>query len=310
MPTLTSYRQRTAILLGSFHASTSDSSGNTTTILQDTSVLQSTLSLNRSLVGKWLFVPGAATADKLRRIKSFSAADGQLTVDDPTSAAPTSLAYEIHGILNPHTNGQNGLEDIINIALKRIFIPVEFTFQASDAQNVRHSLAAGVSAWLTNESWIYQVGYLTATEVTAGRAKHNPFVESRLIRGGFLERDGGTLYISGFRHNTSDTMYVKALKPAYFHCRATSGGTFGDRSGVNAEAHEAVPDVEWVAAAARVEAWNRVPAAMAATVQDGGDIDQARQEAADYLRAQTRYWFKEPTRVFDKPAVWTFGPSR
>ena len=45
---------------------------------------------------------------------------------------------------------------------------------------------------------------------------------------------------------TTDRLYVRVAAPAYSLCRSSSTGTFGDRAGLAAEAHEAIPPVEWV----------------------------------------------------------------
>ncbi len=60
----------------------------------------------------------------------------------------------------------------------------------------------------------------------------------------------------------NDHLYISTLVRAYDYCRASSGFAFGSQSGVSAEAHQAVPEVEWVSAAAQVYAWHRSPRLM------------------------------------------------
>ena len=95
---------------------------------------------------------------------------------------------------------------------------------------------------------------------------------------------------------TGDRLYVTCRKAAYYHCRASSSGVFGDRSGLAAEAHEAEPIAEWVSAQMRVEAWNRFPQAMDDLVEKRriGNLQVAHEEARRFRHA----YFTPPARSF------------
>jgi hypothetical protein len=133
---------------------------------------------------------------------------------------------------------------------------VELTL-APVAQQTRHSLASA-AAWLTVPDWVYQVGKLTAGD---DRNQVDPYESSRIR--GYPDELGGTVYLNhpGFTFSATDTLYVKAIRPAYTFCRAAAG-VYGDQSGLTLEADDCVPGAEWVAAAAALEAWYRDPITM------------------------------------------------
>jgi len=302
MPTLTNYRRRFARLAGEYQSGTA-TSGSTTGLLEATAwPFKSNLSKATWLKDMYLYrAAAAATGDLVRQIITYAPATGKMTPDQTyTNAAysgSTGEAFEIHGVIEPHT----ALRDILNEALKRIPVEVEFTFSPGTATATRHSLASAAS-WLTNPLHIYQVGYLTSGEA---RADNDPF--RRTVRGEAF-KDGATVYLTGFSFDTSVTVYVKARKPAYDHCRASSGGTFGDRAGLDAEAHEAVPDEEWVAMAMLVEAWDRFSQTMRETADQRGQKDFRDQaEAAARLSTLTNENWAEPVRIF-RPRPIAFGP--
>ena len=76
---------------------------------------------------------------------------------------------------------------------------------------------------------------------------------------GHTEQRMGRVYLCtpGQQFETTDRLYVKAIKRAYDACRTSATGAFGDRAGLAAEAHEAPVPVEWVGYGTLVIAANR-----------------------------------------------------
>ncbi len=210
MHSLKQYRQRVAQILGPFFEGTV-SSGTTATLTDTSWPVKSSLSQDDLYRDQFLLRPDAVlSADKTRIVSTYAATSGTLTPDQVWTNAPAANErYEIHGMIEPWTD----LRACINESLKRILIPAEFTITPTDSEDRRHSLAA-VAPWLTEPTWVRQVGYLATGE---DREEVNPY--RRVIRGRCARR-GATLYIEhpsiGF--NTTDTLYVLALKPAYYHC--------------------------------------------------------------------------------------------
>ena len=249
MPTRTQYRQQAAQEAGRYWSGTSDATASTAQ-LDDTALLSS-LSINDLYVDYWLYIPGAGAEDQVRTVSLYTpsvSSTGRLTNDRAWSATsvPTSVAYELHGMFDPRD-----MHTYINDGLKRCFVEVEITVTPT-AQATRHDLTTA-NTWLTKDSWVRQVGYLTTGET---RANVDPY-RGRVVRG-YAEKLSNLVYMvtPNRTFSSSETIYVKCCKPAYFHCRA-SGGTFGDQSGLAAETDEAVPTVEWVAWAALAEASRR-----------------------------------------------------
>lgn len=298
MATLTTYRRALAPLLGPYYQGTAGTS--TTSALVCTGwPFMSTLSQDDLFTDLFVFRPAAAAAaDKARVVASYTPSSGTLTPDGTWTNAPTGEVFELHGAAPPVGDGTTDLHALLNEALKEIPLAVEFTFTTASNQAQRHSLASAAS-WLTEDTWVYQVGYLTASE---SRANVDPFRGRRLRAR--AHKEGGTVYLEGFSVSTADTVYVLALKPAYSHCKA-SGGTFGDQSGLSAETDEAVPETEWVVAAARAKVWERL-----GTVLSPGDAGRARDEygkaIADFRGLTAKYW-QAPERTLRPVVAWGGG---
>lgn len=249
--TLTVARQYVGREAGPFHAGTADTTSTAGGLIDLTWPIKNTSDTDTLYQDHFLYRPAAATAsDKTRTVRIYTPAGGSLAPDLTYAGAPDAgEAYELGGTLDP-----TAVERAINDALKDLMIDTTFTITPT-AGNTRHPLPAGVATWLSDPSWIRQVGYLASNET---RDQTDPF-DRRVVRGEAY-KDGGTLYLY-HRGRTFDpastTLYVRALKPAYYHCRTSSAGTFGDSSGLSAEAHEAPVDHEWLAAAALVECWRR-----------------------------------------------------
>jgi hypothetical protein len=296
MPTLTQYRQRAAKELG-FFASGTATSGSSVTVLECTTwPFQSSMDVDDEYVDKWLFRPAAAAADKVRYISSTDRSAGLIVPDKAWAAAPYNTSgesFEIHGFVEPLTE----LLELINLALKRCFVVVEFTFSSSDADYTRHSLATAAS-WLTQESWVRQVGYLTSTE---DRNEVDPF--RRVLRGEVISH-GKTMYLQMGARATTDVIYVKALKPAYYHCAATGAAYGTQATGLALETDIAEPEEEWVAAGVLVEAWKRYGHILEAAANQR--LVRERVEAASYFTLKTRQNLRVPRKTFHPVYAW--GP--
>lgn len=196
------------------------------------------------------------------------------------STVYNSKAYELHGFLDPTTGIMGagwGWTDAINEALKRIMYQVEFTVTPT-ALAARHDLTTG-NSWLTEPEWVRDVGKLTTSET---RAQVDPY-KHRHVRG-YPERFSNLVY---YNHSprtfaSNETMYVKALRPAYTLCAAT-GGTYGDQNGLSAETDIAIPDaneaINLVAWGAIQETLLRYRFAIGKKPQQEDDLDALLQKA-------------------------------
>lgn len=237
MATTLQFRQMIAKEAGRFQTGTFKASGGDTTNAIDEGLLKSSISQDDLFSDYYLFIPSGTSGNKRRVVKTYTASTGNLLVDLAFSNASDwqSKAYELHGMIEPLTD----MPDLINEALKRMFVVVEFTVTPTALQT-RHSLASA-AVWLTDPTWVRQVGYLVTGE---SREQVDPF--SRTVRGQ-ASIDGATVYLNHPRmsFNATDTIYVKALKPAYFHCKATAG-SFGGQSGLSLEDDEAPVAADWL----------------------------------------------------------------
>ena len=297
---LPTYRQTAALRLGLYASGTATSGSTTSIIVINSSPFLSTIEQDDKWVDWWAFTPAAvADADKLaRRVKEYDPATAGLTVDNPFSTEPDGLAVEFHGLVEPYAD----MRRLINDVLKLCLVNVTFTFTVADADDYRHSMAA--VSWLTRPEWVYQVGYLTSSDDID---EDDPFAEGRQKHGSVIA-ENGIVYLRGFRHNTSDTMYVRAARPAYTYCRATSGGAFGDlTTGLTAtETNEAEPDPEWVAAGVKMLAWDE----QGQQFSPGDDKRAERMVAgaSEAFRELSKTHFIPPTRMLYIPSKG-WGPA-
>lgn len=214
-PTLLDYRRRAAKeLTSAFVASTATSASTISQLVDTTWPINSTLSQDDLYSDYYLLRPAAALAtDKVRIVKTYTPSGGIMAPDTVWTNAPANgEAYELHGVLEPQTQ----LLDLINEALKRCGVVVEFTIQPSSTTAQRESLAN--YPWILQPGWVRKVGRLVAGEA---RSDRDPYL--RAVRGD-VTYDGGTLYLNheGSVYNTTDTLYVTAIKRAYDHCGATT----------------------------------------------------------------------------------------
>lgn len=301
MPTLTTYRRTLAPLVGVFEQGTADAGASSTTQLVCTTGLASGARFKSSTLpaslfnGKWIYMPGAAADDKSRLLKAdggYVPADGAALPDQAWSADPDTLSDRTFEITSLFSG--TDLNTLVNEGLKKCFVVVEFTFTVADSATRRHNLTTTAS-WLTKPQWVYQIGKLSSSQ---DRNEVNPFDYS--YRGDAPRGDGATVYLEDVAFSTTDTIYVKAIKPAYFHCRVTAG-TFGGQTGLALETDEAPCDAEWVAWAAIVAAHKRL-----AHLERNGQATQesmtARAMASAEFVKYTGLNFTPPRRTFVSPA--------
>lgn len=304
VPSLTTYRQTVAPIAGPYAAYTSDDVAMTTTT-QITTALISSLAIDDSLTDYWHFIPGATlAADKLRTVSTYAPGTGTLTVDRAWSAVaiPRNVAFELHGIVAPVAGPGINWQNLINEALKRCMVVVEFTVTPTANAN-RHDLTTGQS-WLTDPNWVRQVGWLTTSEA---RAEVDPY-DGRQVNG-FPEKLSSDVYLVHKSRTfvSTEVIYVKAIKPAYDHCRASGSGAYGDQSGITAEAHQAEPNDLWVAYGALVALCERFRGMDQATIPEKLRPLIARQtEWAAAFSDLTRKNFQLPPRTLRNVRRW--GP--
>lgn len=252
MATLTVHRRTLAPLLGMHERFTASSGANNTTgQIECTTAshtglrFKSTVNARSLLEDKWLFRPSAAAAgDKDRRIDTYTPSSGLATSDDAWTNAPTSEAFEIDGLVSG-----TEMHEWLNEGLKLCFVVVEFTFTVASSTTKRHDLSTA-NSWLTDPKWIYQVGSIASSD---SRGNYDEIPNQRR---GSAWKDGATVYVGG-SFSTTDTMYVKAIKPAYYHCK-TSAGSYGGQSGLALETDESPIDEFWLAWAAVLVGRNRL----------------------------------------------------
>lgn len=302
MATLTQIRQAVAPLIGPFYAGTA-TSGSSASLLEMTAApFKTALQADAFFEGYHLFRPGAAlAADKARIVRIYAPSSGQFTPDLAWTNAPyaggVGESIELHAVVPPVGDGITDLHALINEGLKRIPLVVEFTFSTSSATAKRHSLASAAS-WLTRQRWVRKVGRLPSGQTD--RSIYTPAEVS-----GWMEQDGNTIYLCGFSSATTDTIYVTAVKPAYYHCRV-SGGTFGGQSGLSLETDEAPVPLDWIAQATLIEVWERLGRDLEAS--GAGRVQQELSKAAARYTRLTRQYLQLPGRTF-RPYV-RFGPTR
>ncbi len=198
---------------GGFLSSTA-TSGSSTTLVDTAWPVKTTLVVDEQWKDAWLLRPAAAAAaDRVRLVDTYTASTGTFTVDNAYTNAPAAAeAYEIHTTIEPAT----AMLTIINEGLKRCMLEVDFALSPV-ALAQRHSVATA-APWLNRKSWVRSVGYLGAAD---SNTTINPY--TRLVRGEAVE-DSGTVYLQhdGRSFLSTDTLYVKAMKPAYNACTAAS----------------------------------------------------------------------------------------
>lgn len=289
MPTKTTFRRAAAKLIGPYRDGTA-TAGSTTAQLEDaTWPMKTSRQVDDLYVDQFVYLPTALVAtDYVRIVDTYTPAAGVIIPDLPWSASPDMLPYEIHGILEPHTEMTDVLNDVLRIL---VFAPDEISFTPTAGVH-RHSLAT-VAPWLADRYWVRQAGWLDDHD---DREDIDPY-ETRPLRG-MIDQDGGAYYLySPMLFRGTETVYLRVHKPAYYLCRPT-GGVFGDQSGLALDTDECPVDENWVAAGVRLMAWDRLGNTLSA-----GNAALAKQERTESAQAFS-FW---TNRLF-KPYELTFQP--
>lgn len=165
--TRTTLRQRFARLMRAYRDGTA-TSGSTINLLECTTYPYRTTAPDTDYADWWLYRPAAsASGDVTRRVGPgrYDPEAGRFFPDAPWTVAPyvsSGEAFELHGYgLNP-----DEVHDAINQALKQVLVPDRFllmpTGDDTDVNSFsRLELPLDVDDWLTNPSWVRQVGVLS-----------------------------------------------------------------------------------------------------------------------------------------------------
>lgn len=294
MATKKQYRQYTAREIGRFRDGTANATGNATNSMV-ADVLKSTIAQDNLWDDFSLYMPGAVAADDRSRIvKTYTPLTGALEPDRNWGVAPNGLAFELLPGIDT-----DELHVALNEGLKDTFVTVEFTITA--VANARRHTAP---SWLTDESWVRQVGYLTTAEV---RANTDPY-RYREVRGQAV-RDGATVYIEhpDRTFSTTEVIYVRAIKPAYNHCRA-AGGAYGDQSGLTLETDEAPVPERWAAFATMLAVLRRDRGLWG---EQGDALRRRGAEISATFGDETAINFTLPLLAFRPPVVrWNVGGTK
>lgn len=294
MPTLQEYRQATARLLGGYEGrgALAASGARRTTVGSTTAkLLEARWPILRTRLDADLYEAGfllrtnpalAEPADRVRQIgpEGYLAQEGAFVPDtDWTNAPSAGEEYELH------THGfdpEQEMTGFINEALRAIMLVVDVGFVlASDEKGayVPEFDEAGLSlaGWLRTPAQILSVRY---GEFVGPIYAVNGDVWSWPVRGSSWV-DGDRLYLTAF--GGAQTAWVRALKPADWHCRAAAGA-YGSQRGLRAgvDSDAAVPEVWWVAAGASALAWEHHP--------DTTDANEARLKALKIAEAKATFY--------------------
>jgi hypothetical protein len=302
MPTLTQFRQQAAREVGRYFDGTAKSGSSTTTLVDTAWNVKSSLNQDDLYTDYYLFRPNAISAsDRVRIVATYQPSSGYLIADQTWGIPPYSggvgEAYELHGTVEPY----EAMTRLLNAALKRCFIVVEVTMTPI-ADQTRHSLTT-VAPWLTDPRSIVNVGCMQNTD---DRDEVDPYAAP--VRGEVVQ-DGATFYLvhRGRSFSASEqTIYLQAIKPAYYHCRA-AGGVYGSQSGLSLESDECPVAVDWVAAGTLVEAWRDFGHLLEAAANQ--KLARDRQEAAAWFTRLSNDNFVPPIPRLRK-AIMGWGPRQ
>lgn len=298
MPDRTTYRQASGEAFGLYHAGTAKLGSSAQVLRDSTWPVKSTTEQDDRFDSWWIARPEAASAnDLVRQVveDGYTPGDGDLFPDLDWDAPWTvGEAYELHGVCPP-----DQIHSLINEALKLTWVKAEIACVPT-ADVTRHSISQ-VAPWMQSEGQLRKVGSLTTGET---RNAMNPFLNPFH---GEVFTDAGTIYIDHYPHifnPTTDTIYLEVVGPAYHLCRASSAGVYGDREGLAAEAHEAIPPAAWVAEAVLMLYWDHI-----ARVTDGETRKSAvehREEHAAVFSSLTDEHFRTPVSNIMRRRYW--GP--
>lgn len=295
-----------------YEKGTSDAGASSTTRLVSTTSLDSGASLKSSAWsaslynGKWLYMPGAAAADKSRLIKADSGYDptnGYLDVDLAWGADPDTLSDRTFEITSLFSG--TDLNTLLNEALKNIYVLRDLTFTVSH-QNVRKHQVNSSASWLKSWTWIYQLGHLATGESWPGTSTLVATDPYKRVKHGTGYDRAGEVWVEGPSWLTTDTVYALCACRAYDLCRV-SGGSYGGQSGLSLETDEASVDEEWLAWVAIAEAHNRL-AHLETIGQATEEAMRSRRMTSERVSSLTRDWWVEPERTF-RPERTLISPT-
>jgi len=272
--------------LGGFLASTA-TSGSSTTLVDTTWPVKTTLVVDEQWKDAWIFRPAAVAADKVRIVDTYTPSTGTFTVDNPYGVAPVAAeAYEIHTVIEPLT----AMLNIINEGLKRCMIETEIAATPVALDQV-HCVTT-IAPWLEKKSWVRQVGYLGVND---NRAQISPY--TRVVRGEAYEADG-VVYLDhpGRAFLATDVLYIRAMKPAY--AAVTNAAGTAQSTGFVLETDKCPVNLEWAGWAAVIEGWRRY----------GQILETGAKTRLIPTRAEAAAMFSDKTKDNCRWPLLTFRP--
>ncbi len=299
MPTLQQVRRFVLPLLGPYISGTI-TGGTVASLVSVLAPFKSSVLSDDTYKDQIIYLPARSVPDNERIVSEYTAATGTFVPDTDWAVAPSAGTFELSSGLLSITAPDSGLHALINDALRRLFIIEEFTLSPVALQT-RHSLTSA-AAWLTNADWVRQVGVLAAGE---DRNKVNPY--RRSVRGRPI-KIGPTVYLDhpSYTFNAADTLYVKALAPAYDRCADTGSPTVFTASGMGDESDVCQPSVERVGWATVVEAHLR----LGNVLSDNADkrVQRNLAVAAQMVTKFNRDELQDEPHRFREVHAW--GPRR
>jgi hypothetical protein len=190
---------------------------------------------------------------------------------------------------------------LINDGLKQCWLVVEVSCIPTPLKS-RHNLSV-VCPWLQDPNDVLQVGLIKSYD---DRDLTDPF--ENVVRG-MVERDGGDLYLNTGTTSfvDDDVLWLRVLKRAYDHCRA-SGGVYGEQAGLQLETDEAPVERDWAASSALVIAWRRFAHLLEVQANQRLIRDQAAAAAWFTDRCREHFTAPLPQRTLRRRRY--FGPPR
>lgn len=341
MPTLAQYRSTFSAEAGPYIGPESydvraESGSDITKLVSAEYPIMSSIPQQDQLIDRPLYRPSAAQQlDRNRYVMSYDPATGTITPDLAWTYPPFSpTTGNTYGFLEGYTYGDleghplgnlyqdleglgsNGIGErfevlgpfdvptthrLINDGLKQCWLVVEVACLPTYLKS-RHNLSV-VCPWLQDPNDVLQVGTLKDYQ---DRDLTDPF--EQVVRG-MVERDGGDFYLNTGTTTfvDGDVLWLRVLKRAYDHCRA-SGGVFGEQSGLVLETDEAPCERDWVASSALVIGWRRFGHLLEVQANQRMIRDQAAAAAWFTDRCREHFSAPLPQRTLRRKRY--FGPPR
>jgi len=241
--------------------------------------------------------PGVGTLYQNLEAFTYAEMETQIYQDlENTGLAGFGERFEILGPFDAPTTHR-----LLNDGLKNCWLVVEVVALPVPLMT-RHDLST-VCPWLQDPNDVLQIGVLHPPD---DRNIIDPF--ENVVRG-MVERDGGTFYLNTGTTSfvDGDTLYLRCLKRAYDHCRA-SGGEYGEQAGLYLETDESPVEREWAASAALVTGWRRFAHLLEPQANQRLIRDQA--SAAAWFTDECRKHFTAPLPQRTLRRRRYFGPPR